>query len=257
MAKIFLSVPILNRPELKSIYSIYKSILSSEKHQVRLYFNEGDSLISRVRNCHLTAFYDDFQECDYFMSIDSDLEVMNSFSSNNIFNKLIEHDLDFVGGLYALKQDKTDPICSSEPLDGKRQPISFDQGLIPIRWLSSGCWCIKRSVINKMIEAYPELTYEGDDTMSHRSVYGLCIPEIFEVQDSEGKSFKKYLSEDWSFCERWNKLGGKIFADTSIVLNHIGKTSYSLWNLELVQDPIVVNSPQESNDPPKAGHDLK
>jgi predicted DNA-binding protein YlxM (UPF0122 family) len=262
MAKIFLSVPVLDKPELKMLYSAYQAMLTSREHQVRIYFNENDSLISRVRNVHMTAFLDEFPECEYFVSIDSDIEIINTFVTNNIFNKLIAHDKDFVGGLYALKQDKTKPLCSSIPLGNiSRQNIPFDSGLIEMRWLSSGCWCIKRSVLEKMVKEYPELTYVGDDNMAGKPVYGLCIPQIFEFED-DGKKYKKYLSEDWSFSERWRKIGGKIFADTSIALKHIGKTSYQLWNFEISKEPIPlapakqIENQQNIPDLPPAGFDL-
>ena len=38
-------------------------------------------------------------------------------------------------------------------------------------------------------------------------------------------------------CARWKDIGGQIYADTSIVLKHIGKQAYSLWNVEVVSKP--------------------
>lgn len=234
MAKIFLSIPILEKPDFKMIYSTYQAILSSGKHQVRMYVNENDSLISRVRNVHLSTFLNDYPDYDYFCSIDSDIEIVNCFATNNIFNKLIDADKDFIGGLYALKQFEKPPMCSSIPLDTNmnRSNIPFNKGIIEMLWLSSGCWMIKRSVIEKMVEAYPELTYVGDDNVAGKPIHGLCIPAIFEVE-SNGKKFKKYLSEDWAFAHRWKQIGGKIHADTSIVLRHLGKIPYQLWNIEV------------------------
>jgi hypothetical protein len=268
MAKIFLSVPVLDRPELKMLYSAYQAMLSCREHQVRIYFNENDSLISRVRNVHLSVFLNEYTDCDYFISIDSDLEILNAYSTNNIFTKLISHDKDFVGGLYALKQDNCKPLCSSIPMSPeiKRDNIQFDSGLIEMRWLSSGCWCIKRSAIERMVKSYPELAYVGDDNVAGKPIYGLCIPAIFDIQNGDQK-FKKYLSEDWAFCERWRDIGGKIYADTSIALKHIGKTSYSLWNFEITKERVNNEPPtkkQESKEEyktlpelPKAGFDLK
>ena len=234
MSKIFVSIPVSDKPELKMMFSLYKTILSCQDHQVKLYFNENDSLISRVRNAHLSVFVNEYKDFDYFMSIDSDLEILNCFSNNNLFSKLISHDKDFVGGLYALKQHDKLPMCSSVPMDKnykkdyKDGPPSFDQGLIRMKWLSSGCWCLKREAIMRMVEEYKSLHYTGDDNMAGKPMYGLYIPGIYEVSDN----MKKYLSEDWSFCQRWLKIGGEIYADTSIVLNHIGKVPYSLWNLK-------------------------
>lgn len=249
MSKIFLSYPVLGRPELNSIFSVYQSILSCPEHKVRLYANLNDSLISRVRNVHLSAFYYNFPECDFFMSIDSDLEILNAYPNNNIFQKLIAHDLDFVGGLYALKKPNV-KRSSSISIDGS--PIQFDSGLQEMRWLSSGCFCIKRSAIKKMIDAYPELIYDGDDNASGTKVFGGFIPMIYDLKEGDFPNaklpFRKYLSEDYSWCERWRQIGGKIWIDSSICFNHIGSYNYNLFDVEVVKT-------QKPNLPP-AGFDL-
>lgn len=237
MAKIFLSYPVLGKPELNSIFSIYQAILSKPEHQVRLYANLNDSLISRVRNVHLSVFYNDYPECDYFMSIDSDIEIENAGVNDNIFSKLTGHNLDFVGGLYALKR-QSGRGCASISVD--ETIPEFQSGLKEMKWLSSGCWCIKRSAIERMIKAYPELMYDGDDNATGKLVYGLYIPMLYTLKAEDFpkyqlKTNRKYLSEDWSFCERWKAIGGKIYADTSISLKHIGSKDYRLWDIKKVQ----------------------
>ena len=251
--KIFLSVPVLDRPELHFMYSMYQAILSAApEHQVRVYFNSNDSLISRVRNVHMSVFYNDFTDCDYFMSLDSDLEILNAYPNNNIFKKLVAADKDVVGGLYAIKKPGV-RRSSSITIDGTNP--EFDSGLKEMRWLSTGCWCIKREAVKKMIEAYPELKYDGDDNASGKKVYGLYIPMLYDLKPEDFQNvklpFKKYLSEDWSWCERWKRIGGQIYADTSIVLKHIGKCDYTLWDVELVKTA----APKPTNLPPP-GFDL-
>ena len=249
MSRVFLSYPVLGRPELNSLFSVYQAILSCPEHKVRLYANLNDSLISRVRNVHTSVFYHDFPECDYFFSIDSDLEIKNAYPNNNIFSKLIAHDLDFVGGLYALKKPGV-RRCSSITMDGK--PVEFNTGLKEMRWLSSGSWCVKRSVIEKMIKAYPEDRYDGDDNAVGKSIYNFYETMLYDLKEGDFPNiklpFRKKLSEDWGFCEKWKAIGGKIWADSSIVLDHIGSYNYSLWNVEIVKT-------QNPNLPP-AGFDL-
>ena len=196
-----------------------------------IYSSTNDSMISRVRNVHLSVFYNEYPDFDYFISLDSDLEIVNKFSTNNIFTKLVSHDAKFVGGLYALKRDD-EVRCASVPMDRGYKP-DFNSGLKNMLWMSTGCWCLKREMVTKMIKSYPELIYDGDDNMVGNKVYGLYVP-MFKTISSAGKDVKKYLSEDWSFCERWRSLGGQIFADTSIVLNHYGEKPYKLWNVEIV-----------------------
>jgi hypothetical protein len=255
MAKILVSVPVLGKPSLSMIRTLYSAIHSCKEHDVTIHFSENDSMISRVRNVHVSAFINDYEEYDYFMSIDSDLEIVNRFWNNNIFTKLLAHDKEFVGGLYALKREGP-PIASSVPLDRDRSP-KFNSGLKKMLWLSTGCWCLKRSAINKMIEAHPELTYDGDDNMANKKIYGLYIPMLKDM-DVGGKTIKKYLSEDWSFTQRWRDLGGEIFADTSIVLKHYGEKAFNLWNTEVVVKPTPMTEKPTITavGPPLAGFDL-
>ena len=35
-----------------------------------------------------------------------------------------------------------------------------------------------------------------------------------------------YFSEDWLFCHRWSKMGGKLWIDISINLTHTGVEDY-------------------------------
>jgi hypothetical protein len=193
------------------------------------------------------------------MSLDSDLEIINSYPTNNIFTKLVAHDLDFVGGLYSIKSKQGVIRSASISLDGSAP--KFDSGLQEMRWLSSGCWCVKRSVIQKMADAYPDLAYNGDDNATGKQVHGLYMPMLYDVQEKDfpnmGKvkiPFRKLLSEDWAFCERWKAIGGKIFADTSIVLKHIGSADYNLFNVEVIQRNKT-NSTDSVTPPP--GFDLK
>ena len=134
------------------------------------------------------------------------------------------------------------------------EDVEFDSGLTEMAWLSSGCWCIKRSAVKKMIDAYPELTYDGDDNATGKKIHGLYIPMLYDMKEGDFPGckppFKKYLSEDWSFCQRWREIGGKIHADSSIVLKHLGKVPYTLWDVEVVkrEDLPPVHPPQPGFD---------
>ena len=85
MISIFVSVPILGKPELRHLYSLYQAIFTCPQYKIRLYFNENDSLISRVRNVHMSVFLDEYKEHDWFVSLDSDIEIVNCYPNNNIF----------------------------------------------------------------------------------------------------------------------------------------------------------------------------
>jgi hypothetical protein len=37
---------------------------------------------------------------------------------------------------------------------------------------------------------------------------------------------RRYLSEDYAFCRRWQQMDGKIFADCLTVLGHVGNIRF-------------------------------
>ena len=37
---------------------------------------------------------------------------------------------------------------------------------------------------------------------------------------------KRYLSEDYAFCRRWQQIGGKIYADVQATLGHVGNLPF-------------------------------
>ena len=107
-------------------------------------------------------------------------------------------------------------------LNYKHQELNIVNNLIQVRHLATGFMLIKREVIEKMMVMYPETKYI-DDT-------GFVAPELstktYALFDG-GVIDNHYFSEDWLFCHRWENIGGKIWADISIDLTHIGVESYS------------------------------
>jgi hypothetical protein len=103
----------------------------------------------------------------------------------------------------------------------RKQEGDFATGI----YAGGGFQLIRRSALQKMIAAYPEthfrsvhsLPMSGSrwDTQQSSNLYALfdCI-----IDPETGA----YLSEDYSFCLRWRKIGGKIWIDTASKLTHTG-----------------------------------
>ena len=97
---------------------------------------------------------------------------------------------------------------------------------------------IKREVIEKMFASYPELKYTPYD-LSRRDeklqedldeyAYALFDTNIEEMEDGT----LNYLSEDYLFCRRWQKLGGQILIEPKIKLNHVGTHVFKAEKLEI------------------------
>ena len=54
----------------------------------------------------------------------------------------------------------------------------------------------------------------------------------------------RYISEDYTFCQRWRDIGGKIQIDVSVPLNHIGHYAFN-GNASILFNKIENNLSQE------------
>jgi len=225
--RVLLAVPTAygnNHPQ--SYNSMYRAIGTSQRCEVRLHVTQGDALLSRVRNLHVTEFLER-PDCGWLACLDSDIEVSNASQSDNWLDRLTDWNLPLVGGLYRVKSDE-DARCSSVVLDPGLGPPAPDTGLREMRWLSTGVWMVRRDCAEMMARSYPELWYDADSGVK-RKIFGGFICFIADVMRGNGSGFRKYLSEDWAFCERWRHIGGRIFADTSIRTVHYGCKGFPMW----------------------------
>ena len=88
-------------------------------------------------------------------------------------------------------------------------------GFVEVLDAGTGFMRIQRQVLETLVAAHPETQYEteSEDPRS-RTRWA-----IFDCIIHEGR----YLSEDYTFCRRWQQLGGKIMADVqSRSLGHQG-----------------------------------
>jgi hypothetical protein len=169
----------------------------------------SDALVSRARNS-LVALMMEIPESTHLMFIDVDI----GFDPVDIA-RLIGHDLDVVGGVYPMKQY---PLrYAFNPLrEGGKTDIP---GVQQVKDLATGFMLIKRSVIERMIEHYPETRYDADVDVGQRDIK---LYALFDTELRDGK----FVSEDFTFCRRWRAIGGKVHIDETIVLKHLGLHSY-------------------------------
>jgi hypothetical protein len=91
-------------------------------------------------------------------------------------------------------------------------------GLLPIYDAGTGFMLFKRDVIQTMMDKWPELHYKND--LGTDPKYDPYMYALFDtIIDPKTR---RYLSEDYTFCRRWQELGGSIWLDPSINLDHQG-----------------------------------
>jgi hypothetical protein len=84
----------------------------------------------------------------------------------------------------------------------------------------TGFLMIKRDVIERMYAHYPELNCKNDH--QNRDFEDYCA--VFDCMIDPMN--RRYLSEDYAFCRRWQQMGGKIFADVTTTLGHVGNLRF-------------------------------
>jgi len=185
----------------------------------------NESLISRARNI-LTAMFLD-SDCTHLMFIDADIE----FQAESLLRALA-YDKDVIAGAYPKKAlDKEDIVkgglgaqyaINFKFTDAERKQVRVEHGLAEVLDASTGFFMVKRETIEKMIGSYPELHYRNDsniDPKLNKHCYNLWDVRL-DPKDN------RLLSEDYSFCRRWQELGGEIWLDLNTRLNHVGSYTF-------------------------------
>ena len=182
----------------------------------------GESLITRGRNHLVSKFM--ASDCTHLMFIDADIQ----FEGDDVI-KLLRHNLPVVCGAYPTKSLKERYVINL--IDREKVGFFPNTKVTEVADAGTGFMLISRETIEKMQESYPELHYEGDFDGGYQTLRGYSNEEIKEMRKNLYSLFDtvhephsdSYLSEDYAFCKRWRDVGGSIFIDASILLNHIGR----------------------------------
>jgi hypothetical protein len=169
--------------------------------------------------------------------IDADI----GFSPDNL-KRYFEYDKDVICAPYPMKliswkllpqliKDGKDyqNLCHPYVLNfANKGKIVVDKGFAEVLDAATGFMLIKRECLIKMKEAYQDLKYVSDQILNGKEFNSENTYLFFDtMKDEDGR----YLSEDYAFSRRWQKIGGKIYADIGSNLSHIGQYRFSgkLW----------------------------
>lgn len=191
---------------------------------------ENESLVHRARNISIARFLYK-TECEYFMFIDADIHfepdaVLRLIQSGHDVavacypKKCIRWDTVEAGVKEGTKKN-LDRLASDLVMNFKYQKTQIVNGFAEVLDGPTGFMLIKRSVIQQMYEKYPELNCVNDHV--NRDFENYCA--IFDCMIDPDS--KRYLSEDYAFCRRWQMMGGKIYADVTTTLGHVGNLRFS------------------------------
>ena len=203
----------------------------------------NESLITRGRNT-LVSFFMEHPEATHLFFVDADIE----FDPNDML-RMVAYDRDVVVGAYPKKAINWNSIVQAarnneeeneqtieghssnyvvnfdflKDEQGKPQPqIQIRDNLIKLKDAGTGFMCIKKEVIQKMFDNHPELKYANDINVDQK--FEPHMYALFDcIIDPESR---RYLSEDYTFCRRWQEMDGEVFLDPRTALNHVGHYTF-------------------------------
>jgi len=192
----------------------------------------NDSLITRSRNTLVAAFLDQ-PSATHLMFVDADI----GFDPAQV-ERMLRFGEDVVAGIYPLKlydwaaaaegpgafrNDARETEAESAlrycgvPFQGAT--AEWREGFATAPYAGTGFMLIRRAALERLIEAHPELQY-GAVQAHPRPRAGRRHFALFDCMIDPETGI--YLSEDFTFCRRWRKLGGKVWLDTEGRLSHTG-----------------------------------
>ena len=213
-------------------------------------FCRNDSLVSRARN-NLVAKSMHIKSATHFLFIDADI----TWTSIDVI-KLIMADKHVVGGIYPIKNYNWEGLASNNArnsieaiksryetsmfknrlslpeftkmnmvrynINHETNTLNVEKNLTKVRHLATGFMMIKRQTFDMMFKAFSQTKYT-DDVSFLEGEENLNAYALFDC----GVENDHYFSEDWMFCDRWRKMGGEIYVDVTISLDHTGIETFS------------------------------
>ncbi len=192
-----------------------------------------DALITRCRNT-LVSHFMAHRLATHILFIDADI----GFDPENVF-RLLQAAKPVAAGVYPLKAYYWDRACQErlnegEPLEtaGLHYVGRLETGRSLVRdgdfatasFAGTGFMLIERETIERLVAAYPETGYRTIDAYHKGEQPTPTAHALFDCMiDPETGT---YISEDFTFCKRWQRIGGKVWLDTRAALMHSGPSDF-------------------------------
>jgi hypothetical protein len=165
----------------------------------------NESLISRARNTLVAKFLNN-PDSTHLMFIDADI----GWEPWHLL-VLLNRDVDVIGGLYPMK---TLPI--KWVVNGFEGAEEGADGLQEVSKTGTGFMLVKRHVFEKL-KSHPAVKPFNNDIGLPKD-----LDQYLRTYYDTAVRENRYYSEDWTFCENWRDLGGKIWVDKRVLLKHTG-----------------------------------
>jgi len=170
-----------------------------------------------VRNLFLTLWHDKLPDSTHMLFVDADMQ----FEPQLVVDMLMA-DKPLVGTIYPKKKLPISWVGSA--LLENPQP---DNGLLELEAVGCGVMLIRRDCVKSMLDQNlcPIQTDKDKTGLLHMvdSPLDRIIHAFDKIIDENGR----HLSEDYSFCHRHRKAGGKVYACIDHAITHIGHQQFT------------------------------
>jgi len=199
------------------------------------------SLVTQGRNLSVSNFLEECEKTDYshFLFVDSDID----FEFETIM-KMIAADKDVIAAPYPLKTIDWNKvhkrINQKEVKDGDtlskqgftwpvkiegKEKIVIEKGVAEVSHAPTGCMLIKKGVFDTMMDKYPDLIINQPTIINGQEKAKKYFYNFFDTYHEP--ETKKYYGEDFGFCKRWTKIGGKCHIYVQDYISHVGEYKYT------------------------------
>jgi hypothetical protein len=170
----------------------------------------NESLISRARNT-LVAKFLNTENSTHLVFIDADI----GWEPWHLL-LLINHDVDVIGGLYPMKSLPVRWVVNGV----ENGAVSDDGNVVEVSKTGTGFMVVKRHVFDKLQQHPAVVPFKNDIGLPQE-----LDPHMRTYYDTDVRE-GRYYSEDWTFCENWRDLGGKVWVDKRVLLRHTGTYTF-------------------------------
>jgi hypothetical protein len=197
----------------------------------------NESLISRARNT-LVAKFLNTENSTHLVFIDADI----GWEPWHLL-LLINHDVDVIGGLYPMKSLPVRWVVNGV----ENGAVSEDGNVVEVSKTGTGFMVVKRHVFEKLQQHPAVVPFTNDIGLPKE-----LDPHMRTYYDTDVRE-GRYYSEDWTFCENWRDLGGKIWVDKRVLLKHTGTYTFDYQTqqplYEALKKEIEVNAVPAAPEP--------
>lgn len=206
MRKVFLAIPSYSgklREATKVSVSCFNLEAASLGWNLQDFRWHNDSLIPHARNACLGKFME--SDCTDLWFLDDDVAV-----GPGVFTRLMSHPVDVVAAIYRIKKDEETYAVNYLPGNPEPDPQT---GLLEMSGIPFGMVRIKRAAIEAMIKAYPDEWYMASCAKDLKTwnFFNLAVEN------------RQFIGEDMFFCRKYRQIGGRVWVDTEIPIQHISQ----------------------------------